>query len=549
MFKKISIYTSVIIFIYGIYSFAPRTQDFEVMKNLEIFADVFKIVNYNFIEEIDPKQLLDNAIYAMVQSLDPYTDYIPKEDMDDYKFIMSGKYGGIGATVRKKGAFVYISEPYQGFPADKAGLKAADKILEIDGNNCENKEVEDVIDLLKGNPGTKLKMTIQRYGEKEKRKVEFSREIIQVQNVPYYSILKNDIGYILLTTFSDDAGKNVRHALKEMQKQKTLNGVILDLRDNGGGLLGEAVDVVNVFVPKGMPIVETKSRIKKMNFLYRTLDNALDENIPLAVLINNGTASASEIVSGSIQDYDRGIIIGQRSFGKGLVQTTENLAYNGKLKYTSSKYYLHSGRCVQAIDYSKRYTDGVIDNIPDSLRQMFYTINKRKVYDGGGVDPDFNIENKKYNNIVKSLYVSEYLFDFASEYVFNNPNNSNWNGISDNDFNLFLNFIKDKKLEHLSNTEIWLDSLKAELKRDKMNMALENKIEILKTKLNRDKIDDIIANKSDIIDIINKEIISRYTYLQGRIQYTIQHDNEVNEAIKILLDKEKYKSTLKKNNP
>jgi len=531
-----------------LYSFAPRTQDFEIMKNLEIFADVFKVVNYNFIEEIDPKEMIDNAIYAMVQSLDPYTDYIPKEEMDDYKFIMSGKYGGIGATVRKKGDYIYISEPYKGFPADKAGLKSADKILEVDGVNCKNKEVDDVIELLKGNPGTKLKMTFMRYGENNPRTVEFARDIIQVENVPYYGVLSNGIGYILLTTFSDDAGKNVRHALKEMEKQQKLNGLILDLRDNGGGLLGEAVEVVNVFLPKGKPIVETKSRIKKMNFLYRTLDNALDENIPLAVLINRGTASASEIVSGSIQDYDRGVIIGQRSFGKGLVQTTENLAYNGKLKYTSSKYYLHSGRCVQAIDYSKRYTDGVMDNIPDSLRQKFYTENKRLVYDGGGVDPDVLLDNRQFANITKALYASDYLFDFASDYVLKNKYENSWNGINDKDFEDFIVYVKDKKLDHQSDAEIWLDSLEQQVKKNEAeNLVLKNSIQQLHQKLNRDKIEDIRKEKADITEFLNKEIISRYAYFQGRIDYTVKHDNEVKQAIQLLLDPKKYKEILRKN--
>lgn len=543
---KVLIAGVAIAFMLAFMSFAPNTRDFEVSKNLEIFADVFNIVNKSFIEKIDPKEVIENGIVSMLQSLDPYTDYIAEESVEDYKFITSGKYGGIGASIRKVDDYVYISEPYKGFSADKAGLKAGDKIIEIDGVSCKNKEVDFVINLLKGNPKSKLKLVYQRYGETSNKTVEFEREEIHVDNVPYHEVLDNNIGYILLTNFSEQAGVNVREAVKELKKKAPLNGIIIDLRGNGGGLLNEAVEVLNVFLPKGKDIVYTKSRLRKNNFNYRTLDMPIDEEIPLAILIDKGTASASEIVSGSIQDYDRGVIIGERSFGKGLVQATENIAYNGKLKFTTAKYFLHSGRCVQAIDYSHRYTDGVLENMPDSLRKAFKTNNGRKVLDGGGVDPDLTFEGRKYTNVLFALVQSDYIFEFANEYVRNHPEKPVLKGfsISDSDYNEFENFIKDKKLEYKTESEFWLDSLETVAKKENYNSLLKNDLELLKDKIKHDKKQDIQKNKTEIKQELEQEIIARYYYQEGRIDLIVRKDSEVKSAIDLLMNKSEYAKIL-----
>ena len=383
---------------FGVFAFQGKiTNDryFEIVKNLDIFATMYKEVNAYYVDEINPSKLMRTGIEAMLRSLDPYTNYIPEDDIEDYRTSTTGEYGGIGAVVDKKNGVSTIVLPYEGYPADRAGLKAGDQILAINGVLLEGKKSNEISQLLKGQSKSDLTLTIKRFGKEDTFDVSLTREKITIDNVPYFGMVTEDIGYLKLTDFTTEAGKEVKNAVNEL-KEDGATKIILDLRGNPGGLLEEAVNVSNVFVGKGLEVVTTRGKLKNWTKTYQTLNDATDEEIPLAVLISNGSASASEIVAGVVQDYDRGVLVGQRSFGKGLVQQTRPLAYNSQIKVTTAKYYIPSGRCIQAIDYSLRNPDGSVGKIPDSLKSEFKTKSGRVVYDGGGVNADIPVPEKEY---------------------------------------------------------------------------------------------------------------------------------------------------------
>ncbi|MBP6428403.1 MAG: S41 family peptidase, partial [Bacteroidia bacterium] len=379
------------------YSFVDNY--FEVSKNLDIFSSLYREVNMYYVDSVDPGKIMKKGIDEMLSSLDPYTNYIPESNIEDYRFMTTGQYGGIGAVIRPKGDYVIVSDPYEGFPADKAGLRAGDVILEIDGKTTKNKKTDEISRALKGSPKTEVKLLIKREGEEKPFEKILVREEIKVKPVPYYGMLDNKIGYIKLNSFTENCAKDVAEALKELKLKNNLSGLVLDLRGNPGGLLHEAVNTSNIFIPRGQEIVSTKGRYKDADRPYKAVNEAIDTELPLAVLVNSGSASASEIVSGSLQDLDRAVVIGQRTFGKGLVQTTRPLSYNSQLKITTSKYYIPSGRCIQALDYTHRNEDGSVGKIPDSLVSEFKTKAGRKVYDGGGIKPDYTTTLKKMNPI------------------------------------------------------------------------------------------------------------------------------------------------------
>ena len=526
-------------------SFAFVDEYFEVSKNLDIFSSLYREVNIYYVDSVDPGKLMKKGIDEMLNTLDPYTNYIPESDIEDYRFMTTGQYGGIGAVIRQKGDYIAVSDPYEGFPADKAGLRAGDVILEIDGKSTKFKKTDQISHLLKGSPKTEVKLLIQREGEAKTFERTLTREEIKVKSVPYFGMLDNNIGYIKLNGFTENASKDVANALKELKSNNKLTGLVFDLRGNPGGLLNEAVNISNIFVSKGQEIVSTKGKMKDLYHSYKAINEAIDTEIPLAVIVNSGSASASEIVSGSLQDLDRAVIIGQRTFGKGLVQTTRPLSYNAQLKITTSKYYIPSGRCIQALDYTHRNEDGSVGKIPDSLVTEFKTKDGRKVYDGGGVKPDFITPPKKLSSICQSLLSKSLIFDYASRYrtFHDNINTGNFQ-LTETDWNDFLSFLSGKEYDYVTKSEKALDDFKKNTEDELYYTNLKNDIDGLKDKLKHDKQSDILKNRTDITSLLEDEIVSRYGYQKGRIKESLTHDDDVKKALEILYDGSLYSGIL-----
>jgi carboxyl-terminal processing protease len=530
----------------SVFSYSFVDEYFEVSKNLDIYASVFREVNIYYVDSVSPEKLMKKSVDAMLETLDPYTNYIPESDIEDYRFMTTGQYGGIGALIRKSGDYVSVSEPYEGYPAQKADLRAGDEILEIDGKTTKGKSTDDVRHLLKGQPKTEVKLLIKRQGEKASMTKTLMREDIKVKSVPYYGMLNNDIGYIRLSGFTENAGREVKEALTQLKQKNNLKGIVFDLRYNPGGLLNEAVNVANVFVDKGQEIVSTKGKISENNRTYKAINSAVDVNIPMAVLTNSGSASASEIVSGSLQDLDRAVIIGQRTFGKGLVQTTRPLSYNTQLKITTAKYYIPSGRCIQALDYAHRNEDGSVGKIPDSLMKEFKTRAGRKVFDGGGVLPDVALEPRKLGNITASLISKNIIFDYATLYRIQHvtiPAAKDFH-LTDEDWNGFMAFIADKDYDYTTKSEKALDDLKKNSEDEKYFDGLKNEYDALKNKLSHNKKEDVSRNKEEICDILQQEIAGRYYYQAGKIEASFLRDQEIKKAIEVLNNATLYASIL-----
>jgi carboxyl-terminal processing protease len=533
--RKFTIAVSVfLVCIIGITFIAATDKDFKIAKNLDIFVTLFREVDLYYVDEKDPEDLINSSISGMLESLDPYTTFIPESDMDEFQFMTTGQYGGIGALIRKGGKYTIISEPYEGFPAQKAGLRAGDTLISINGVSTKGKSVSDVSELLKGTPDTELKIFIRRSNLDSIKKV-FQREKITIKNVPYYGFVEKGIGYIRLSNFTKDASREVRKAFTEL-KQQGAKSVILDLRGNPGGLLNESVDITNIWIDKGKEIVSTRGKAKQWDNIYKTGQSAIDTTMPLAVLVNRGSASASEIVAGSLQDLDRAIIVGERTFGKGLVQTTRPLSYNTHLKITTAKYYIPSGRCIQALDYTHRNEDGSVGYVPDSLISEFKTKNGRSVYDGGGVRPDINVESSYPSNITISLYTNNLIFDYATQFAlrYDSIANPEHFYITDDIYNDFLNFLKGKSFDYNTLSNDKLDDLIATAKREGYYSIAKNEIEALRIKLSADKNNDLSIFSKEIKDLLSDEIISRYYYQTGRIIHSLKDDQQLDMAIKTL---------------
>ena len=547
IFSKLRIYILIVVVAGGAFvSYSFVDNYFEVSKNLDIFATLFREINIYYVDDTDPGKLMKKGIDAMLESLDPYTNYIPESEIEDYRFMTTGQYGGIGALIRQKGDYVVVSDPYDGYPAQKADLRAGDEILEIDGKSTKGKKTDEVSKILKGQPKTQIKLLIKRYGETNPIEKIVTREEIKVKSVPYYTMLNSDLGYIRLTGFMEDAGAQVKEALTALEEKNKLKGVVLDLRGNPGGLLNEAVNVTNVFVEKGQDIVSTKGKIRDLDKTYKTLNPATDANIKLAVLISSGSASASEIVSGTVQDLDRGVLVGQRSFGKGLVQTTRPLSYNNQLKITTAKYYVPSGRCIQALDYTHRNEDGSVGKVPDSLMSPFKTKIGRTVYDGGGVLPDVVLEPSKYSNIAVSLSHKELIFDYATIYHSKHVTIASAKDfrITDEEFNDFVSYISDKEYDYTTKSEKALEDLKKNAEDEKYFADVKTEYEALHTKMMHNKKDDLNKNKAEIKNLLEDEIVSRYYFQNGRTEASFDHDQELMKAIDVLKDSALYGSIL-----
>lgn len=538
----------VIIFVIALFSTQLKSQTdsyFEVSKNLEIFTDLYKELDFYYVDDINSGDLMKTAIDEMLMSLDPYTTYIPETDIEDYRFMTTGQYGGIGAMITRRKNFVYISEPYEGFPAQKAGLMAGDKLIEINGVSAEGKNTEEVSSILKGQPNTEVSILIERNGERLTKR--FKRERITVKSIPYYGVLENGVGYIKLRSFTQNCANEVKRALADLKSQQPLNGIILDLRSNPGGLLNESIDIVNLFVAKGEEIVTTKGKTKAWEKTYLSKNNPLDMNTPLVILINSGSASASEIVSGSIQDLDRGVVIGRKSFGKGLVQQTRKLPYNSQLKVTVAKYYIPSGRCIQSLDYSNRNEDGSAGKVADSLVSTFNTRNGRVVKDGGGINPDVITKQDDISDISISLMSKNLIFDFATDFRYKNERISDIEDfvITDDIFLSFVSFLQDKDYEYTTTTEEALEIFKEITVEEETSELLSKHITAIHDVITNNKNNDLINNKSEIKKLLASEIVSRYYYQEGRIKERLKYDVDIKEALKLFQNIEEYKNILR----
>ncbi len=534
--------------IIGFTSFVASADLFEMAKNIDIFTSVYKELNTYYVDDIDPNKLMRTGIDAMVESLDPYTNYISEAEIEGYKFQITGNYGGIGASIRPVDGKPTVIECFDGFAADKAGLKAGDVILEIDGKKTSDIQEGGISDLLRGSPGTNVILKVQRPFEDKVFDVSISREDIDVPNVPYYGFASDHIGFIILTQFTEESGLNVGNALKELKKQDPeLKGVILDLRGNPGGLLREAVNVSNVFIDKGEEICSTIGRVSDWKQKFATLNTAVDTEIPLVVLISRSSASASEIVAGAIQDYDRGVIVGEKSFGKGLVQTTRDISYNTKLKLTTAKYYIPSGRCIQALDYSHRNEDGSVGKIPDSLKTPFKTNSGRTVYDGGGIDPDKSVGQLTYKDITVSLITKNLIFNYATKYKFEHPSivPSKEFSLTDAEYADFVNWLGDKDYDYTTETEEMLEDFETSAKEDSYFEAVKSDVDALKIKIGHDKQKDLYKFKDEILFELNSEIVSRYYNEDGRIEVSFKTDPDILEALEVLNNQSVYQALLK----
>ena len=550
MSRKWKIWSAVGLVSVSLFAFntTPGDRTFEIVKNLDIFATLYKEVNSYYVDEINPSQLMRTGIESMLETLDPYTTYIPEDDIDDYRTMTTGEYGGIGAVVNKKNGISTVVMQYEGYPADKAGLKAGDQILKINGVVLEGKSSDEISKLLKGQSNSEIKLTIKRPNKEDLFDVLLARERITIKNVPYYGMVTEDIGYVKLTDFTTEAGAEVRNAVNEL-KEDGATKVILDLRGNPGGLLEEAVNVSNVFVGKGREVVTTRGKLNNWTKTYNTLDSPADNEIPLAVLVSNGSASASEIVSGVMQDYDRGVLVGQRTYGKGLVQQTRPLAYNSQLKVTTAKYYIPSGRCIQAIDYSQRNPDGSVGKVADSLKSEFKTQSGRVVYDGGGVLPDIEIEEFDYAPITFALMSDDLIFDYATKYYYSHPEieDAQRFSLTDIEYDEFKKWLADKDVTYTTQVEHDIDGLIKSAKKEKYYEDIAEQIEALRKETLHNKDMDLETFKPEIKMLLEREIAGRYYYQAGMIESMFSEDKEVIAAIEVLNDSKQYQNILKGN--
>ncbi|WP_054715031.1 S41 family peptidase [Marinifilum fragile] len=528
------------------FGFSRDERNFEISKNLNIYYTMFRELNLFYVDEIDPGDLVKKSMDAMLKTLDPYTTYISESEIEDFKLMTTGEYAGIGALISKHKGEVIIAEPYEGFPAYTSGLKAGDVMLEINGTSVKDKSTDDVSNLLKGQPNVPLTIKIKRPGVKKTMEKKLVREKIQLKSVPYYGMLTDSIGYIHLNQFTNKSAGEVKNALKELKEQNA-KSIVLDLRGNPGGLLDQAIEITNLFVNKGEDIVSTKGKVSKWDKSYKATKSPVDSEIPIAVLVNRGSASASEIVSGAIQDLDRGVVIGNRTFGKGLVQTTRNLTYNTKLKVTTAKYYIPSGRCIQALDYSHRNEDGSVGKIADSLITEYHTKNGRSVYDGGGILPDVKIDPETYSILSVNMIRDFMFFDFATLYANRNESIASAKEfeVSDELFNEFVAFVKESKdFTYKSESTEILKALKESAKGEKNFDISTDEFAALEAKLAPNLDRDIERFKDELKELLAHEIVKRYHYQKGGIEFSLREDKALLRAIEVLENNSEYTGIL-----
>ena len=546
--KKRLLIGITIIAVVGIsfFSFTRDEKNFEIAKNLDIYHTLFRELNMFYVDEVNPNELVKTSIDKMLSSLDPYTNYISEDQMEDFRFMTTGEYAGIGALISKQNDNIIIAEPYEGFPAQKSGIKAGDIVLEVSGKDTEDMNTEDVSSLLKGPANKPVTIKLQRPGQKKPFTVDVVREKISIDAVPYYGMIDQNTAYIRLSSFTANCSEDVKKAFLEL-KENNPDGLILDLRGNPGGLLAEAVKIVNFFVPKGEEIVSTRGKVKQWDKVYKATAEPLDTTMKIAVLVNSGSASASEIVSGAIQDLDRGIIVGTRTFGKGLVQTTRDLSYNTKLKVTTAKYYIPSGRCIQALDYSHRNEDGSVGHVPDSLISEFTTKKGRKVYDGGGVVPDVKIEGDKLSSLSIELVTRFKIFDFATKYSNENesiPEPEEFS-ITDEIYKQFADFVKQSDFNYESASQNDLKELVETAKQEKYYELAKDEFKALEAMIEPDLDKDLSVFRPEISDLLESEIVSRFYYQKGSIRASINDDKGITKTIEALHSETAYAAYFK----
>ena len=538
--KKFKALIIVLVALFGIQAVViDNDRYFEILKNMEIYSNVYKELNANYVDDIDPGEIMKIGIDAMTDALDPYTRYISEAQVENYRLSTEGKYEGIGAVVRTIGDYVTIVDAFRESPAIKSGMRIGDQITAINGMSTKGKNNDDVLKIFRGVPGTKIEMTVNRPGVKDGMKIKLTREEVVVPNVPHSSMVSDEIAYVTLSTFTQDASMNIRSALNELKRENPgMKGVILDLRGNGGGLLREAINVSNLFIPQGLPVVSTRGKVTERDRSFSTSKPAWNTEIPLAVMINKGSASASEIVSGVIQDYDRGVLIGQRSFGKGLVQNTTEIGYNSRVKLTTSKYYIPSNRCIQSVEYE----NGEPKDIPDDKRSTFKTRNGRPVLDGGGVTPDVKIKAKKLTEFAKALQSQNIIFNYVNIYANTHDSLVAGEEYKFEGYQEFIKLAKADKFEFSSKAEDLLEELKEAAKAEKLDATAE--IENLSNKINEFYADNFKRHKAEIENLIETEIIGRYYYEEGKAKHRLANDDEIVKAIK-MLGSEEYAELLK----
>lgn len=523
-----------------VFSFAYRPDYFEISKQLDIYTSVFKEVSLYYVDDTDPGELTQEAINSMLAGLDPYTNYIPEEAVEDFKIRQTGNYGGIGASVGSINGEPVITAIYEGFGANKGGLKVGDIIREVDDKSVSEYSGEELSEILKGAPGTESEISVERDGKRLNLKVK--REEVHLKAVPYAGFVKEGYGYIYLNSFTQNASAEVLKAWQELKANGPLKGLVLDLRNNPGGLLNEAVALTNLFIPKDQPVVLTKGKLEEWQRTYKTPKQAFDKDLPVAVLINSGSASASEIVAGTLQDYDRGIIVGRRSFGKGLVQESRMLPYGAQLKVTIAKYYTPSGRLIQAIDYAERDEDGSVAKIPDSLRSEFKTQNGRIVLDGGGIDPDIETPSEKASDIIVALFQQFHIFDFATDYYRSHPQIASATEFKVNDqiFEEFKLWLAKRDFNFDTRTGRILQRLETAAKEDGFSEAMQSEMAALRKAYEAEKSLEIDARKAVVMELLQEEIVARYYFDSGRLANALGHDKDIATAIEYLEDSDKY---------
>ena len=516
-----------------------QSKYFDIAKNLEIFANAYREVNHSYVDQLDPNQLMRRGLDAMLTGLDPFTNYISETDVEGWRIQSDGQYNGVGASGKRMGDYVVVSEIIENSPAHKSGLKVGDVLLSIEGQSAKNRTEQEVQQFLRGFPGTKASIMVQRPGESKEVKITLERGEVIIPNVPHSGLVAENTGYINLTTFTQNAGGNVAEALIRLkEKNPGLKGVILDLRENGGGLLNEAIDLVNVFVPKGELVASTKGKVPEWDISLRTQGPPVDKDIPVVVLVNRHSASASEVTSGALQDLDRAVVMGQLTYGKGLVQNTKDVGYNAKIKLTTAKYYIPSGRCIQAV----RYKDGVPVDIPESERAVFKTRNGRTVLDGGGVKPDVALPVDTAEGIVRALLEQDVIFDFATEYTLKHPQIDSIEIFEFTEFDEFVQYVPKHKFQYRTKSEIKLEELKALA--EKEHLPLETDLEALERKIQTAKKEELTRYKDRILHEIEQEIVGRYYFQRGKVRKNLVNDPEVKEAVRLLNDRSRYNAIL-----
>lgn len=530
---------TLLLFLLISYGLRGQSRYFDLSKNLEIFAKAYKEVNHSYVDELDPGKVMRQSMDAMLGGLDPFTNYISETDVEGFRIQSDGKYNGVGASGKKIGEYVVIADIYENSPAQKAGLKVGDVLLSIDGQSAKGRTEAQVTSFLRGFPGTEADLVVRRPGENKDVKIKLKREEVIIPNVPHSGVVAKNIGYINLTVFTQDAARNISEAFRDLKnKNPEMKGLILDLRENGGGLLNEAVEIINLFVPRGEVAVSMRGKVPEWDQVFKTMQTPVDTEMPVVILVNKHSASASEVVSGGLQDLDRAVVMGQRTYGKGLVQNTRELGYNARIKLTTAKYYTPSGRCIQSV----RFKNGEPVDIPESERAQFRTRKGRIVFDGGGIKPDVVLPRDTNSGVVKALLDQNFIFDYVTEWALKNPKPDSIETFSFTDWDGFVRFAESKKFDYETHSEKKLKELRTIAQHE--GLPIEADIAAVEQKIKNDKKDDMAQKKAIIVHEIEQEIIGRFFYERGKVRKQLKNDTEVEEAVKLLNDPARYKSIL-----